>query len=140
IDLPGAYARCFDGRAPDWFGSVGDLLAGGGKALELARETVARLGGGADGGVLHDMDDIVFHPPTGPCPKVLCVTMNYQSHAQASLTKPSEEPYFFIKMPNVLTPHRAPVLRSRTSQKCDSEIELAVVIGKRGKYIPREQA
>src|SRR5690606_36480307 len=70
----------------------------------------------------------------------LCVTMNYQSHAQASLTKPSEEPYFFLKFPNDLTPHRACVIRSRTSSKCDSEIELAVVIGKRGKYIKREHA
>lgn len=140
IDVARAYARCFDGHAPDWFGSVGGLLAGGEKALELACELIARLGDEPDADVLHDMDEIVFHPPTGSCPKVLCVTMNYQSHAQASLTKPSEEPYFFIKLPNVLTPHRAPVLRSRTSQKCDSEIELAVVIGKRGKYIAREQA
>lgn len=140
VDLSRAYAFCFHGRAPDWFGSVANLLSGGDRALELAREVLARLGGEPDGGVLHDMSGIVFHPPTGSCPKVLCVTMNYQSHAQASLTKPSEEPYFFLKMPNVLTPHRAPVLRSRTSQKCDSEIELAVIIGKRGKYIAREQA
>jgi 2-keto-4-pentenoate hydratase/2-oxohepta-3-ene-1,7-dioic acid hydratase in catechol pathway len=67
--------------------------------------------------------------------------MNYASHAKASgLTKPSEEPYFFIKLPHLLTPHRAPVLCSRTSQKCDSEIELAVIIGKRGKYIAPEHA
>src|SRR5688500_14815199 len=82
----------------------------------------------------------MFHPPTGERPKVLCVTMNYLSHAQASLTKPSEEPYFFIKMSSLQTPHRAPVLRSRTSKKCDSEIELAVIIGRRGKYIAREEA
>jgi 2-keto-4-pentenoate hydratase/2-oxohepta-3-ene-1,7-dioic acid hydratase in catechol pathway len=139
-DLPRAYAACCGGQAPDWFNSVGALLTGGEPALALVRDVLDRFKGSAEPGLLHEVDAIVFHPPTGSCPKVLCVTMNYQSHAQASLTKPSEEPYFFIKMPNLLTPHRAPVLCSRTSRKCDSEIELAVVIGKRGKYISRERA
>jgi 2-keto-4-pentenoate hydratase/2-oxohepta-3-ene-1,7-dioic acid hydratase in catechol pathway len=140
LDLQRAYTRRFHGRAPDWFGSVGALLDGGDAALRLAREVSDRVGEKPDSTLVHDADRILFHPPVGSSPKVLCVTMNYQSHAQASLTKPSEEPYFFIKLPQVLTPHRAPVLRSRTSQQCDSEIELAVVIGRRGKYIRREDA
>jgi 2-keto-4-pentenoate hydratase/2-oxohepta-3-ene-1,7-dioic acid hydratase in catechol pathway len=140
LDLPKAYTHGFHGRAPDWFDSVGKLLAGGEPALALARDVVERVSGDSAPGLVHDVDRIAFHPPTGACPKVLCVTMNYRSHAQASLTKPSEEPYFFIKMPNLMTPHGATVLRSRTSQKCDSEIELAVIIGRRGKYIRREEA
>ena len=140
LDLPSAYARAFHGQAPDWFGSVGAMLAGGDPALALARDVLERVGGDADETLLHDVNAVMFHPPAGRCPKVLCVTMNYLSHAQATLTKPSEEPYFFIKMPNLLTPHGAPVLCSRTSQKCDSEIELAVIIGRRGKYIAREEA
>lgn len=140
LDVPRAYGQIFHGRAPDWFSSVGALLAGADPAMALAREVLDRVGPNPDGALLHDADAIIYGAPTGICPKVLCVTMNYASHAQASLTKPSEEPYFFIKMPNLLTPHAAPVLRSRTSQKCDSEIELAVVIGKRGKYIARDEA
>lgn len=140
LDLPLAYADGFNGQAPHWFASVGALLSGGEPALGLVRDVLKCVGPNPDRALLHDVEEIVFYPPTGTIPKVLCVTMNYVSHAQASLTKPSEEPYFFIKMPNVLTPHRAPVLRSRTSQKCDSEIELAVIIGRRGKYIAREQA
>lgn len=140
IDLSRAYTWCFDAQAPDWFESVASLLRGGRPALELAHEVLEKLGDDPDASLLRRTGRIIFHPPTGDCPKVLCVTMNYQSHAQASLTKPSEEPYFFIKFPSILTPHNAPVLRSRTSQKCDSEIELAVIIGKRGKYISREEA
>ena len=140
LDLPRAYAHLFHGQAPDWFGSVGALLAGGDRALALARDVLDRAGD-REAALLHHANTILFGLPTGSSPKVLCVTMNYLSHAQASgLTKPSEEPYFFIKMASLLTPHRAPVLRSRTSQKCDSEIELAVVIGRRGKYISREAA
>ena len=138
LDLQRAYAQAFGAAAPDWFGSVAALLGGGEPALALARQTIDRAK--TDAALHHDVDVIVFYPPTGPSAKILCVTMNYQSHAQASLTKPSEEPYFFIKMASLLTPHNAPVLRSRTSKKVDSEIELAVIIGKRGKYITREAA
>jgi 2-keto-4-pentenoate hydratase/2-oxohepta-3-ene-1,7-dioic acid hydratase in catechol pathway len=140
LDLAAAYNHTFDGRPPDWFNSVGDLLAGGERALALAREVIERAGSTPDEALLHSEETIIFGVPTAPRAKVLCVTMNYMSHAQASLTKPSEDPYFFIKMPNLLTPHRAPVLRSRTSKQCDSEIELAVVIGRRGKYIQRDEA
>lgn len=140
VDMALAYTHCSEGRAPDWFGSVAALLAGGETALDLAREVLERIGSSPDSSVLHDRNAIIFRAPTGDCPKILCVTMNYLSHAQASLTKPSEEPYFFIKMPNLMAPHGTPVLCSRTSKKCDSEIELAVIIGRRGKYISREEA
>jgi 2-keto-4-pentenoate hydratase/2-oxohepta-3-ene-1,7-dioic acid hydratase in catechol pathway len=140
LDVPRAYERVCRGRPPDWFGSVGALLTGGDPALALVREVLDRAAGEVDPALIHEPERIAFAPPAGAAAKVLCVTMNYQSHAQASLTKPSEEPYFFIKMPALLTPHRAPVLLSRTSQQCDSEIELAVIIGRRGKYIAREEA
>jgi 2-keto-4-pentenoate hydratase/2-oxohepta-3-ene-1,7-dioic acid hydratase in catechol pathway len=140
LDLARTYEAVFGGRAPDWFGSVAALLPGGEGALALARQAIERAGPAPDRALLHDAARVVFHPPTGATAKILCVTMNYLSHAEASLTRPSEEPYFFIKMPGLLTPHGAPVLRSRTSQKCDSEIELAVIIGRRGKYIAREDA
>lgn len=141
IDVPGAFEAAFGARAPDWFRSVGSLLRGGDRAFALAREVVDAAAGSAPGdGLLHRVDDVSFLPPAGESAKILCVTMNYASHAKASGTKPSEEPYFFIKMPTLMTGHRAPICKSRTSEKHDSEIELAVIIGKRGKYIAREDA
>ena len=110
--------------------------------MDLAREVYefVRTEKRNAGSLFLDMDQIVFNPPAGDRAKILCVTMNYSSHAQASGTKQSEEPYFFIKMPTLMTPHRAPICHSKTSQKHDSEIELAVIIGKRGKYISRDDA
>lgn len=140
LDLPDAYRAVHAAAPPDWFTDIGRLLHAGEPALMLARATIDGARGLAAAGPFHAADRIVFHPPAAPTAKILCVTMNYASHAQASLTRPSEDPYFFIKLPGLLTPHRAPVLRSRTSQQCDSEIELAVVIGRRGKYIPRDDA
>lgn len=143
IELGAAYRRFFDGQPPDWFNSVNNLLRGGDAAMSLARDVHERaLGRNVedDDPLLHDADSIVFHPPAGDRAKILCVTMNYSSHAKASGTKQSAEPYFFIKMPTLMTPHRTPICHSKTSEKHDSEIELAVIIGKRGKYISREEA
>lgn len=143
LELGAAYRRFFDGLPPDWFSSVNNLLQGGDRAMLLAREVYELALDRSEEvseSLLHDADSIFFQPPAGDSAKILCVTMNYSSHAQASGTKQSEEPYFFIKMPGLMTPHRAPICRSKTSEMHDSEIELAVIIGKRGKYIPREAA
>lgn len=143
IELGAAYRRFFDGQPPDWFSSVNNLLQGGDRAMSLAREVYELAldrSEEVNEPLLHDGDSIFFQPPAGDSAKILCVTMNYSSHAQASGTKQSEEPYFFIKMPGLMTPHRAPICRSKTSEMHDSEIELAVIIGKRGKYISREAA
>ncbi len=142
INLARAHEVYRDAEAPGWFRSVGDLLKGGDQAMALAQEIHDLASGKTidDDAVFMDMDDIIFHPPAGDCAKILCVTMNYRSHAKASGTKQTTDPYFFIKMPTLMTPHRAPICHSKTSQKHDSEIELAVIIGKRGKYISRDEA
>lgn len=142
IDLGRAYEVLFAAESPSWFDSVGSLLKGGERAMALAQEVHDRACDASDAGdgVRLNMDGIDFHPPAGDAAKILCVTMNYSSHAKASGTKQSDEPYFFIKMPTLMTPHLTPICRSKTSEKHDSEIELAVIIGKRGKYISRDDA
>ncbi|MDE2049767.1 MAG: fumarylacetoacetate hydrolase family protein [Gammaproteobacteria bacterium] len=142
IDMPLAYEQCWGTRAPDWFHSVADLLKGGDTAMNRARELLAHVEAkpGRYGACSLRADKIRFRSPAALDAKILCVTMNYLSHANASNSKPAEEPYFFIKMSQLMTGHRAPILLSRTSRKCDSEIELGVIIGRRGKYISQENA
>lgn len=142
VDLSFAYRVHFNAQAPDWFKSVSMLLHGGEPAMRLARDVYERVRAepARDPGVFIDMGKIHFQPPAGDSAKILCVTMNYSSHAAASGTKQSDEPYFFIKMPTLMTAHQSPICHSKTSQKHDSEIELAVIIGRRGKYIAREDA
>lgn len=142
IDMALAYEELRSARAPEWLGSVADLLKGGSGAMDLARGLLAQVEANPDRCSTCSVraDRIQFRSPAAPDAKILCVTMNYLSHANASNSKPAEEPYFFIKMSQLMTPHRAPILLSRTSRKCDSEIELGVIIGKRGKYISQENA
>jgi 2-keto-4-pentenoate hydratase/2-oxohepta-3-ene-1,7-dioic acid hydratase in catechol pathway len=140
VDMTRAYEIVFNANAPDWFGSVSKLLKGGDPAMNLAKDVFKQVQGNKDDVLIYDMDKIDFHPPAGDQAKILCVTMNYSSHAQESGSKQSEEPYFFIKFASIMTPHGAPICHSKTSNKHDSEIELGIIIGKRGKYIAREDA
>lgn len=140
IDLSRAYELVFKSSAPDWFGSVSRLLQGGEPAMALARDVMQKAKGLKDATLTHDMNKITFHAPAGDRAKIMCVTMNYAGHAHASGSRPSEEPYFFLKFATIMTPHGAPICHSKTSNKHDSEIELGIIIGKRGKYISRENA
>lgn len=142
IDMALAHELCWGARAPNWFGSVAELLRGGDRAMGLARDLLKQVQTKPERYRACSLpaDQIQFRSPAAPDAKILCVTMNYLSHANASNSKPAEEPYFFIKMSQLMTPHRASILLSRTSRKCDSEIELGVIIGKRGKYISQENA
>lgn len=140
IDMTRAYELVTGSTAPDWFNSVSNLLQGGEPAMALARDIYKKAQGSKDGSLRYDMGKIKFHPPAGDRAKIMCVTMNYAGHAQASGSKPSEDPYYFLKFATVMTAHGQPICHSKTSNKHDSEIELGIIIGKRGKYISREDA
>jgi len=78
---------------------------------------------------------------------VLCIGMNYREHAAESLrakNKPvvmPEVPLFFTKNTNSLnSPYGDIPFDAGVSMEIDWEVELAVIIGKRGKNIKRENA
>lgn len=70
--------------------------------------------------------------------KILMVGINYKSHSKEQGIKPSKEPYFFTKFRNALIGPGDPIVIPKISVKADWEAELAVIIGKIGKNIPRK--
>ena len=72
--------------------------------------------------------------------KILMIAINYASHSKEQNEKPPEEPYVFTKFRNALIGPRDPIIVPRISKEVDWEVELAVIIGKSGKNIPREDA
>lgn len=66
---------------------------------------------------------------------VLCIGMNYAAHAAESGVAPPEEPVMFYKAPNTVVGPFDDVLLPRGSKRSDWEVELAVVIGKRVRYL-----
>ena len=74
--------------------------------------------------------------------KILLMAVNYHSHSKEMSQKDSTptEPYLFTKFRNSLIGPEDPILIPRVSQKADWEVELAVIIGKAGKNIPKKDA
>ncbi|HID72977.1 TPA: FAA hydrolase family protein, partial [Candidatus Micrarchaeota archaeon] len=88
----------------------------------------------------YDPEKVVYYPPVPDPEKVICLAVNYRAHGAEQALKPPEEPYLFPKFANALVGHGWPILIPRASRMVDYEVELAVVIGKRGKYIPASRA
>jgi 2-keto-4-pentenoate hydratase/2-oxohepta-3-ene-1,7-dioic acid hydratase in catechol pathway len=80
-------------------------------------------------------------PAAGRRPgKVVCVGLNYRSHL-AEIGEPVPEyPILFIKPATSIIGDGQAIVLPRVSRQVDYEGELAVVIGRRGKYIPQGDA
>jgi 2-keto-4-pentenoate hydratase/2-oxohepta-3-ene-1,7-dioic acid hydratase in catechol pathway len=71
---------------------------------------------------------------------ILCIGLNYREHARESNSAVPENPMLFIKSSNTLAHPFDPIPLPKLSDQVDYECELAVVIGRTAKYVPRERA
>jgi 2-keto-4-pentenoate hydratase/2-oxohepta-3-ene-1,7-dioic acid hydratase in catechol pathway len=65
---------------------------------------------------------------------------NYREHAREGGFDLPEKPLLFAKAPNTLNGPTDPILLPRSCGQIDWEVELAVIIGKEGKRIPKRSA
>jgi len=66
---------------------------------------------------------------------VLCIGMNYAAHARETGAEPPKNPVLFYKAPNTVVGPDDDVIKPRGSTKLDYEVELAVVMGRRARYL-----
>jgi 2-keto-4-pentenoate hydratase/2-oxohepta-3-ene-1,7-dioic acid hydratase in catechol pathway len=79
--------------------------------------------------------------PVIPDPgKIFCVGHNYETHRQETGRAKVDHPSIFTRFADTLTAHGQPIVRPRVSTDLDFEGELAVVIGKGGRYISEADA
>ncbi|HYO11413.1 MAG TPA: fumarylacetoacetate hydrolase family protein [Tepidisphaeraceae bacterium] len=71
---------------------------------------------------------------------ILCIGLNYREHAAESGSSVPQNPVLFIKASNTLNHPGDPIRIPRRSSMIDYEGELAVVIGKPARHVPRERA
>jgi 2-keto-4-pentenoate hydratase/2-oxohepta-3-ene-1,7-dioic acid hydratase in catechol pathway len=74
---------------------------------------------------------------------ILCAGSNYREHNAEKLGSPTsgKEPEFFLKTADcVVGPEEPIIYDAHLTRKLDCETELAVVIGKSGRHIPKEHA
>src|ERR687898_789391 len=74
-------------------------------------------------------------PPITDPEKIVCIGLNYRSHAAEAGIDPSADPTFFAKFRNALASPGATVELPAASEKVDYEAEIAFVVGRRCKEI-----
>lgn len=120
---------------------------------ELLRGEYATLKGALAAGALNeirraahgvrpdrDLKAVDFLPVIPNPSKILCIGINYRAHAAESGHQAAEKPNIFTKFADTLVGHDGEMVRPKVSMEFDFEGELAVVIGKPGRYIKPENA
>lgn len=86
------------------------------------------------------MEHVHLGPPIPDPDKIICLGLNYLSHAEEAGFKPPEVPILFAKYRNALTGPTSPICLPSLSEEIDYEGELAVVIGRQCKDVPEKNA
>ncbi len=127
-----------------------DLINRGSPALrvvqDLCREGARRLAKGtweakARDPIVRPVDRIQFLAPIPrPRKNIICLGRNYAEHAREQQAEVPSAPVFFTKPPSCVIGPEAPVTRHSVTAQLDYEVELAVVIGRKGSNISRAKA
>jgi len=132
-EQPGLVAP--DGSLRDLTGVVADI---GGAVLSDAGLAALRA--------LDPMALPLVDPATrlGPCVagtgKLICIGLNYADHAAEAGMAVPPEPVIFMKATSAICGPNDPIVIPRGALKVDWEVELAVIIGTRAKYVTEADA
>jgi len=132
-ERPGIIAP--DGSLRDLSGIVNDI---GGDVLSEAGLDRLRATDPAD------LPEVAAGTRLGACVagtgKFICIGLNYSDHAAESGMEVPPEPIIFMKATSAICGPDDPIIVPRGSEKTDWEVELAVVIGTRAKYVSEADA
>jgi len=120
-----------DGRLLDLSGITSDI-----DGAFLAGDGIDRVRAAAAAGSLPELDpDGRVGAPVARPGKVVCIGLNYRDHARETGAEIPMRPVVFMKDPGTVVGPEDRVLIPRQSVKTDWEVELAVVIGRRARYL-----
>lgn len=85
-------------------------------------------------------EEIGFLPVVPNPEKIFCVGLNYETHRKETGRAVVAHPTIFSRFANTQTGHQTNIIRPHVSTNLDFEGELAIIVGKPGRYIPRERA
>jgi 2-keto-4-pentenoate hydratase/2-oxohepta-3-ene-1,7-dioic acid hydratase in catechol pathway len=84
--------------------------------------------------------DVELEPPVPDPEKIVCIGLNYRSHAAEAGLDPPDSPTIFGKYRNALAAPGAAVPLPAASEKVDYEAEVAVVVGRRCSSVSEDEA
>jgi 2-keto-4-pentenoate hydratase/2-oxohepta-3-ene-1,7-dioic acid hydratase in catechol pathway len=85
-------------------------------------------------------EDSRLGPPVKRPSKLICVGLNYASHAAESGMAVPKEPVLFFKATSAIVGPNDDLVIPKGSKKTDWEVELAIVIGKKASYVTEKEA
>ena len=88
----------------------------------------------------HPLKNITWLPVIPNPDKILCIGLNYETHRKETGRTEVENPTVFGRFANSQTGHLANIIRPKVSKDLDFEGELALIIGRSGRYISRADA
>jgi 2-keto-4-pentenoate hydratase/2-oxohepta-3-ene-1,7-dioic acid hydratase in catechol pathway len=89
----------------------------------------------------YPLAEVELLPPLAAPEKILCIGVNY-ANRNLDFDDPNipKYPSMFYRAPSSLVAHGQPLVRPKVSEQLDYEGEIALVIGRAGRHIPRERA
>ena len=88
----------------------------------------------------YSLEEVDWLPVVPNPEKIFCVGLNYETHRKETGRSEVVHPTIFIRFANTQTGHLTNIVRPRVSTHLDFEGELALIIGKPGRYISRDRA
>jgi 2-keto-4-pentenoate hydratase/2-oxohepta-3-ene-1,7-dioic acid hydratase in catechol pathway len=129
----GANFRGLMENMPGYPGDLDSLLEKGADLIAVGAELKKKP--------VVDISGAKILPPVQRPGKILCVGLNYSAHAQETGHKQKAKyPEIFARFTNTLIGAGSPIVKPMISDQIDYEGELAVVIGQRGRNIPKREA
>jgi len=110
-----------------------DILAAGAAGREA-------VGYAAKSAPMLPLSEVTLKAPIGRPGKILGIGLNYRDHAKETGRDPPTTQMWFNKQTTSLHDPFAPVMMPAVSTALDYEVELVVVIAKRGRHVPRDRA
>ncbi len=86
------------------------------------------------------MSSVAFLPPVTNPERIIGIGVNYRDHAAELGSQLPAQPLVFVRWPSSVVGHLRPLVAPRASERFDFEGELAVIIGRRARNVPRERA
>ncbi len=125
-----------------------ELIDMGIELVEELNDMVANTEEGYLNEIAYAMEEVtVLAPIQKPRKNIIGIGLNYTEHvAESARTldttgKLPQKPIIFSKPPTTVTgPNTDVIKNTKLTSQLDWEVELAVVIGKKGKYVPKAEA
>lgn len=155
VDLPEINRRYLKGGNQPYLASMQAFIEAGAKAIQTAKKAEKYVASKSvdeqkklarAGALLKSSQARPVAPIPWPRKNVVMLGVNYREHvdegakARSLEIKYPEWPVFFTKPATSVIGHMGKVVRHKATERLDWEVELAVVIGKKGRNIPKEKA